>query len=68
MDEDYYWGNATEYVRPPRGRCGKVCYEKKTAQTKKNMLEHRGLEWGLRIYACPQCNAWHISRLNKYRK
>lgn len=41
---------------------GKVSFDKKTAQTKKNSLERMGNERKLRIYQCPGCNWWHLTK------
>jgi hypothetical protein len=52
-------------------KSGKTCYDKKTAQTKKNLLEDRGNRRALRIYHCPDCNLWHLTRNvldGQYRK
>ena len=47
--------------------CGKSCFDKKTAQTKKNFLEkHRGKR--LRIYLCPKCEAWHLTNEEKNKR
>ena len=48
--------------RKPIGVCGKICFSKKSAQTKKNWLEFRGRIKKLKIYQCPQCNAWHMTK------
>lgn len=48
--------------RRPIGECGKVQFDKKTAQTKKNYLLKIGTERYLRIYNCPICNAWHLTK------
>ena len=45
-----------------RGQCGKICFDKRTAQTKKNFLEKIGKEKKLRIYSCPECNYWHLTK------
>ncbi len=51
--------------RKPIGYCGKVCFDKRTAQTKKNYLERMGRARHLRIYSCQQCDAWHLSNDDK---
>lgn len=49
--------------RKPRGKCGKVSFDKKTAQTKKNMLERIGKVKELRIYPCNVCKGkWHLTK------
>lgn len=50
--------------RSPRCRCGKVCFDKKGAQTKKNFLERIGNERSLRIYKCNKSNWWHMTKTN----
>lgn len=35
-------------------------YDKKTAQTVKNVLLKKGVQY-LRIYHCPICNNWHLT-------
>ncbi len=42
--------------------CGKVSFDKKTAQTKRNYLQDRGEEKVLRIYQCPSSGWWHLTR------
>lgn len=44
--------------------CGKSCFDKRSAQTKKNYLEkHHGKR--LRIYQCDVCiGAWHLTHVN----
>ena len=50
-----------------RGRCGKICFDKRSAETKRNLLEREGRE-KMRIYSCPECQAWHLTKINRYRK
>lgn len=59
----------TEFtIRHAKCRCGKICFDKKTAQTKRNSLERMGLQRGLDIYPCPLGNHWHLTRKDKFRK
>lgn len=51
---------AEQMERRPRGRCGKIKFDKRTAQTKRNALEREGRE-RLRIYSCDECDAWHLT-------
>jgi hypothetical protein len=53
--------------RKQRCKCGKVAFDKKTAQTKKNFLLRLGNEKDLRIYQCPVSNNWHITKKMKWR-
>ena len=52
-------------TRKKYGVCGKVCFDKKTAQTKKKYMEKnesKRLKSGkLRIYACDECDCWHLT-------
>jgi len=58
-----------DYPMRETGGCGKICFDKKTAQTKKNWLEKKGRQKFLRIYQCDMCNAWHLTkRLNFKQK
>lgn len=53
----------------PRCRCGKVSFDKKSAQTKKNSLERRGNSEKLRIYPCPKSGKdgfWHLTSTNHW--
>lgn len=48
--------------------CGKVCFDKKSAQTKRNSLIRRGNARDLRIYQCDRSNYWHLtSKFNDKR-
>lgn len=58
-----FYNNNTE--RRPIGKCGKVCFDKKAAQTKVNWLLKMGREKYLRIYNCSDCDAWHLTKLKK---
>lgn len=41
---------------------GKACYDKRGAQTVKNIREKEdGID--LRIYQCPLCNMWHLTKI-----
>lgn len=65
------WGVTKDCIqRKPIGKCGKVCFDKKGAQTKRNALIRKGNEKNLRIYPCPICNAWHLTKVvnEKYYK
>lgn len=55
-----YTGHSRE-----RGVCGKVKFDKKSAQTKRNWLMKKGREDLLRIYHCEFCNAWHLTHQEK---
>ncbi len=61
---EYYWNDMPSNMeRKTIGKCGKVCFDKKSAQTKKNWLEEKGKEKHLRIYACDQCDGfWHLTK------
>ena len=43
----------------------KISYDKKTAQTKKNIMKKKGKE--LRIYHCPACNMFHLTHEDNYK-
>lgn len=62
------YANQVDYERKPRCRCGKICFDKRTALTKKNWLEEHGKERGLGIYPCPFSNTWHLTSKDKIRK
>lgn len=49
-----------------RCKCGKVCLDKKTAQTKKNYLHGKGNDKAFRIYQCPVSNWWHLTKKPKW--
>lgn len=51
-----------DYDRRKIGKCGKVCFDKRTAETKRNYLLKLGREEYLRIYNCPICNCWHLTK------
>lgn len=46
--------------RKQRGVCGKVCFDKKGAQTKRNSMQEKGIMF--RIYNCEDCSAWHLTK------
>lgn len=41
------------------GETGKPCYDKKAAQTARNSRDKT--KKSIRIYPCPNCNAWHLA-------
>lgn len=47
-------------------KCGKVSFDKKTAQTKRNFLLNRGNDKVLRIYQCPDSDWWHLTSKAKW--
>lgn len=53
---------ALPLVRNKRCKCGKISFDKKTAQTKRNDLLNRGNERFLRIYKCNRSNYWHLTK------
>jgi len=55
--------DTTDFSRRPIGPCGKIMFGKKDAATKRNSLLKMGNEKHLRIYQCPQCNAWHLTKV-----
>lgn len=54
--------------RQPLCICGKVCFDKRTAQTKKNSLEEMGNRGKFRIYQCPSSGDrwWHLTSSNVF--
>lgn len=56
---EHYFQN--DYERRKRCKCGKISFDKKTAQTKMNDLIRRGKERFLRIYQCPKSDSWHLT-------
>ena len=48
--------------RRPRCPCGKIGFDKKGAQTKRNSLKGRGRIDELRIYPCPRSSEWHLTK------
>ncbi len=42
--------------------CGKVGFDKRTAQTKRNDLANRGNARNLKIYQCDESDLWHLSK------
>lgn len=61
-----YLQNFIKEDRKPRCECGKVCFDKKTATTKKNYMLKQGNEKYLRVYQCDFGDWWHITS-QKYR-
>lgn len=59
------FGNDSMMLRRPVCLCGKVSFNKKDAQTKRNHLIDKGIERYLRIYPCPQSNTWHLTKVPK---
>lgn len=47
--------------------CGKKPYTKREAQTARNqrLRSHHNRPKLLRIYPCPECNAWHLTHQPK---
>lgn len=57
--------------RKPKCVCGKIGFDKKTAQSKRNYLEkgkgkYKGRE--LRIYKCPESDLWHLTSTHDWFK
>lgn len=46
-------------------RSGKVCFDKRTAQTKANAFHRRGIAKVMRIYQCLDCNLFHLSNKDR---
>lgn len=42
--------------------CGKISFDKKGAQTKRNQLLKWGNQRNLRIYQCPESDTWHLTK------
>jgi hypothetical protein len=42
--------------------CGKVCFDKKTAETKANFLHKLGKVKKLTIYPCKESGKWHLTK------
>lgn len=52
-----------EHLRKERcSETGKVCFHKKEALSKVKFLEYKGREKRLRIYQCPHCDWWHLTK------
>ena len=48
--------------RKPKCSCGKICFDKKAAATKRNFLLRQGDAKCLWIYQCPLSNTWHLTK------
>ena len=46
--------------------CGKICFDKKDAATKRNYLSKIGNARNLRIYQCPMSSTWHLSSVTNW--
>lgn len=46
---------------------GKVMMTKREAQEHVNSLKKRRGREGKRLYPCPECNAWHTARTDRWR-
>ncbi len=53
-------GNYINSAVKERCECGKICFDKKTAQTKANSLKKHG-KGQMRIYQCDQSDWWHLT-------
>lgn len=61
MGKDFEVQDENLYLKPcPDG--GKICYDKKDAQQKRNWVERRGRGKDMRIYQCPSCGYWHLTK------
>ena len=49
-------------ARKPLCICGKIGFDKKTAQSKRNWLLKKGTIKELRIYQCNQSDYWHLTK------
>lgn len=50
-----------------RTTCNKIGYTKREAESQRNALSHRqsrrrGRVKALRIYECPDCGTWHLTK------
>lgn len=58
--------------RDPLPRCtasGKVGFRKREALARKNWLQKHGRgKDRLRVYQCPQCGLWHLSKVRRFGK
>lgn len=47
--------------------CGKICYDKKSAQTAINYARHKNEHHKIpiRCYYCEDCNYWHLTSQKK---
>ena len=48
--------------RRPICKCGKVGFDKKGVQTKRNFMLNLGKQKYLRIYQCNMSNYWHLTK------
>src|ERR1039458_3666500 len=51
----------TDLERRAKCRCGKVSFDKRGAQGKRNQLMKLGKVKKLRIYQCPLLDTWHLT-------
>lgn len=51
---------------PYCSRSGKPCYDKRAATTAAN-LRYKEAHIRLRIYPCPDCNWWHLTKTNYWK-
>lgn len=63
--EDYF----SPSERKTKCVCGKICFDKKTAVSKKHWLEKRGREKELRVYQCNEDDSnWHLTKTSLNNK
>lgn len=49
-------------TRRPACPCGKIGWDKRGAQTKRNSLLKRGNRAEFRIYQCDESDTWHLTK------
>lgn len=60
-----------ERCRPPKGPCGKSCYEseRRVKQAIRNMLKSGKTDTSrLRPYFCKTCHSWHMTASERWRQ
>lgn len=57
-----YQNEAIPLERKETCKCGKVSFDKRGAQSRKNELIHMGKERYLRIYQCDLSDSWHLTK------
>ena len=58
----------TGLKKKDRCECGKVCFNKREAQEKKNFLHKLGRAKFLRVYQCDLCDFFHLTKQRKHNE